>query len=54
MMDKWEATNEYDDTEDHFKSVIENYEAIYTQLTTTDYGVSTGDYSHSVICTAVV
>ena len=45
MMDKWEATNEYDDTEDHFKSVIENYEAIYTQLTTTDYGMSTSDIS---------
>lgn len=45
MMDKWEATNDDDVTVDHFKSVIENYEAIYTQLTTTDYGMSTSDIS---------
>ena len=43
MMDKWDQTAKDDATEDNLKSVIKNYEAIYSQLQET--GFSTSDIS---------
>jgi len=43
MMDKWDQTAQDDATEDNLKSVITNYEAIYSQLQETD--LSTSDIS---------